>query len=517
MAQPLINISISAPGFLGLNTEDSQLDQPQAFASIADNCVIDQFGRVGARKGYVYDTTTSTALGSARGVTALYEFTSDAGATVFLSAGNNLILSGDTTLVDETPGGATITADDWKIVEHNNLVYFFQSGHTPLYYDPSTTNVALVSAHPSYTGTVPQGNEVLATSGRLFVADVSGDRSTVYWSDLLQGFAWSGGTSGSLNVSKHWPAGNDNIVALAELNNKLIIFGERSTLIYAGIESPSTMVLEGTLDQIGCAARDSIQTVGDDLIFLSHGGVMKLSRALQNDTNPLAAFSQNVRTDIIAAIDREGLPIKSVYSPEEQFYLITFFTSSIVYCFDMRGALEDGSHRVTSWSSLLPMCFHRCTSPTNTGQLRIGLVNGIATYTGYNDNATESYVMSYLSNPIDFSSTERPDIADKLKFPKRINTTILGFSGSTINIVWGFDYGSNLKSTAANLIGSTIAEFGEAEFGLSEFTSGVILNRLSNNTHGSGENISIGVNSIIDGSLISVQKLDIQALIGRLY
>ena len=125
--------------------------------------------------------------------------------------------------------------------------------------------------------------------------------------------------------------------------------------------------------------------------------------------------------------------------------------------------------------------------------------------------------MSYLSNPIDFSSTERPDIADKLKFPKRINTTILGFSGSTINIVWGFDYGSNLKSTAANLIGSTIAEFGEAEFGLSEFTSGVILNRLSNNTHGSGENISIGVNSIIDGSLISVQKLDIQALIGRLY
>ena len=144
MAQPLQNISIAAPGFLGLNTEDSPLEQPQAFANIADNAVIDQYGRVGARKGYVYDTTNSTALGAARGVTALYEFTSVAGVTVFLSAGNNLILSGDVTLVDET-GAAAITDDDWKIVELNDLVYFFQSGNIPLYYDPGTTNIDEIS------------------------------------------------------------------------------------------------------------------------------------------------------------------------------------------------------------------------------------------------------------------------------------------------------------------------------------------------------------------------------------
>lgn len=517
MAQPLQNISISAPGFLGLNTEDSQLDQPEAFASIADNCIIDQYGRVGSRKGYVYDTTTSTALGSARGVTTIYEFTSVAGATVFLSTGNNLILSGDATLVDKTPGAATITADDWKIVELNDLVYFFQTGHAPLYYDPATGNVALVSAHGSYSGTVPQGNEVLASSGRLFVADVSGDGNTIYWSDLLQGFAWAGGTSGSLNVSKHWPSGADKIVAIAEHNNRLIIFGERSIIIYSGLNSPSTMAIEDTIDQIGCVARDSVQSVGNDLIFLSHGGVMRLSRALQNENNPLSSFSQNVRTDLIKAIDTETFPIKSVYSPEEQFYLISFPLSAVVYCFDMRTTLEDGAQRTTSWSTLIPMSFHRCTSVTNSGQLRIGLVNGIATYKGYNDNATETYLMSYLSNPIDFSSTERPDIADKLKFPKKINATILGFSGSAINIIWGFNYGSILKSIATTLVNSSIAEFGTGEFGLSEFTSGVILNRLANNTNGSGSNVSIGINSLIDGNLLSVQKLDIQALIGRLY
>lgn len=517
MAQPLINIGISAPGFLGLNTEDSRLDQPQAYASIADNCIIDQYGRVGSRKGYVYDTSDSTALGSARGITTLYEFTSTAGVTVFLSTGNNLILSGEATLVDETPVGATITADDWKIVELNNLVYFFQSGHDPLYYDPATTNVDLISNHGSYTGTVQQGNEVLAAAGRLFVADVVGDRSTIYWSDLLQGFAWGGGSSGSIDVSKHWPAGNDNIVAMAEHNNRLIIFGERSTLIYNGIGSPANMVLEDTLDNIGCAARDSVQSVGDDLIFLSHGGIMRLSRALQNDQNPIGAFSQNVRTDIISAIDSESLPIKSVYSPEEQFYLITFPTTNVVYCFDMRSTLEDGSHRATTWSIINPLCFHRCTSTGNHGELRMGMVNGISTYTGYNDNSTETYLMSYLSNPIDFSSTERPDIADRLKIPKKIKTTVLGFTGSVVNIVWGFDFGNVLKSSALTLQNTAISEFGTAEFGLSEFTSGVVLNRIQNNTDGSGVNISIGANTLIDGNLLSIQKLDIQALIGRIY
>ena len=516
MAQPLQNISISAPGFLGLNTEDSQLDQPHAFAAYADNCVIDKYGRVGARKGYVYDTTTSTALGSSRGVTTLYEFTSAAGVTAFLSTGNNLILSGDTTLVDETPGGATITADDWKIVEMNDLVYFFQSGHDPLYYDPTTTNVALVSAHGSYSGTVPQGNEVLATSGRLFVADVSGDRSTIYWSGLLQGFAWSGGSSGSLDVTKHWPAGADNIVALAEHNNRLIIFGERSIIIYTGIDSPSTMVISDTIDNVGCAARDSVQSVGDDLIFLSHGGVLSLGRVIDG-TNPLGGISNNVRTDVVRAIDAEVLPIKSVYTPEEQFYLITFPTSGLVYCFDMRGALEDGSHRTTSWTVIDPLCFHRCTSTTNHGQLRIGMVNGISTYTGYYDNATETYVMYYLSNPIDFASVNRPDIADKLKFPKKINATFIGEAGTSANIVWGYNFGNVVKQAAVTLSLGSVAQFNISEFNNSEFTSGVLLNRTATNADGSGINVSVGASATIGGSLLSIQKLDVQALIGRLY
>ena len=52
MSQTLQTVSISAPGFFGLNTQDSPLDLAAGFALVATNCVIDQYGRIGSRKGW---------------------------------------------------------------------------------------------------------------------------------------------------------------------------------------------------------------------------------------------------------------------------------------------------------------------------------------------------------------------------------------------------------------------------------------------------------------------------------
>ena len=69
MAQRLQNITIQAPGFAGINTQDSPIGLDPSFASIADNCVIDQYGRIGARKGYsAVSTNGSSVLGSSRGI-----------------------------------------------------------------------------------------------------------------------------------------------------------------------------------------------------------------------------------------------------------------------------------------------------------------------------------------------------------------------------------------------------------------------------------------------------------------
>ena len=117
MAQELKSINLVAPAFKGINTEDSPLAQDPSFAETADNAVIDKRGRIAARKGITVLTTDKTELGTAT-IVAMKEFRDDLGNTKVFSVGNNKILSGTTTLVDETPGSYTITADQWLSLIH---------------------------------------------------------------------------------------------------------------------------------------------------------------------------------------------------------------------------------------------------------------------------------------------------------------------------------------------------------------------------------------------------------------
>ena len=64
MSQVLRTDSISAPGFFGLNTQDSPLDLAAGFALVATNCVIDRYGRVGSRKGWTKVNSSSGNLGA---------------------------------------------------------------------------------------------------------------------------------------------------------------------------------------------------------------------------------------------------------------------------------------------------------------------------------------------------------------------------------------------------------------------------------------------------------------------
>tara|TARA_R110001632_G_scaffold94459_1_gene200385 strand:- start:1331 stop:1546 length:216 start_codon:yes stop_codon:yes gene_type:complete len=46
MAKPLVTASLVAPAFLGLNTQESSVANDPRFALEANNCVIDEFGRL---------------------------------------------------------------------------------------------------------------------------------------------------------------------------------------------------------------------------------------------------------------------------------------------------------------------------------------------------------------------------------------------------------------------------------------------------------------------------------------
>ena len=69
MAKPLQNLSVAAPAFYGINTQDSPVGLSPNFAKIADNCVVDTNGRIGARNGYNVLTTNGAAvLGTSAGI-----------------------------------------------------------------------------------------------------------------------------------------------------------------------------------------------------------------------------------------------------------------------------------------------------------------------------------------------------------------------------------------------------------------------------------------------------------------
>lgn len=506
MAQELQSINLVAPAFKGVNTEDSPLAQDPSFAEIADNAVIDKRGRIAARKGHTVVTTNKTVLGT-DSLYSIKEYRDDAGNTKIFSVGNNKIISGTTTLADETPGSYTISANDWKIVNFNDHLFFFQRGYEPLVYSNHVGSVEKMSVHPHASGVASTmyGHEVLAAYGRLWTADFSTNKSTIYWSDLLDGAAWSGGSSGNIDVSKVWPDGYDEIVALAAHNGLLIIFGKHSIIVYDGATSPASMTLSDTVAGIGCVNRDTVQYTGTDVLFLSHTGLKSFGRTIQEKSMPISSLSGNITKDIIAALQNETQFFRSVYSPEEGFYLLTFTGQDVTYCFDVRGTLENGSYRVTRWPSTKFTSYTRLED----GTLHVGTINGISTYTGYSDNGL-GYRFKYYSPSLTFGDSSRVKILKKLK------PTLVGANNATVFMKWAYDFDTTYATTEFT-VGTQITGFyGESEYTTVEFTGGQLTNQRSLNTTGYGTSVQVGLESEIDGSPLSLQEINVMALIGKL-
>jgi len=518
MSQALQSYSVSAPGFYGLNTQDSQLDLASGFASIATNAVIDQYGRIGSRKGYSRVNPSSGALG-ANNVGVMHELVQSDGTLTVLFAGNNKLfkLGAANAVTELTYGGGgtapTITANDWQICSLNGIAYFFQAGYDPLIYDPavSTTTFRRVSEKTGYVGTAPQANIGISAFGRIWAASTTTDNTTITFSDLLAGHVWSGGTSGTLDVSRVWPNGADKIVGLASHNGFLFIFGQRQILVYANATTPATMQLSDSISSVGCLGRDTIHTTGSDIVFLSNSGVRSLLRTIQEKSAPLRDLSKNVRNDLMQALSLETLVnCKAVYSEINAFYLLTLPISKQVYVFDTKTQLQDGSARVTVWDSIEPTCF----LSRRNGDLLIGKSGYIGKYDTYLDN-TSTYRLQYFTNYADFGDIGITSIL------KKILVTVIGGSNQGFTIKWGFDFAGQYFSENVSIPTSTVAQYGISEYGangspVAYYSSGIQLQVLVSQATGSGKAVQTGYETDINGFAVSIQKIEIQAKRGKL-
>jgi hypothetical protein len=105
---------------------------------------------------------------------------------------------------------------------------------------------------------------------------------------------------------------------------------------------------------------------------------------------------------------------------------------------------------------------------------------------------------------------------------KRLSTTLIGGSGQNFVLKVGYDYDDSYRSFPVSISTQTNAEYGIAEYGdnaatLAEYTVGTLSDTVRAPVGGSGGVIQVGFEATINGSQLSIQKLDIYTKEGRVY
>lgn len=506
MAKPLLSASIAAPGFYGLNTQESSITLAAGFALQADNCVIDKYGRLGARKGWTYITQGNTGVN----LKGAHEFI-DINGTHTFGAWNDTgfyIVDGSSLIPVTYNGANVINGANWQAATLNDAAFLFDSNYKPIYFSPTT---GVIDDVENVTNNfVPEANTVLSAYGRLWAANTTDNKTTVWWSTLLDGTDFQTGTSGSLDLSSVLVNGNDQIIALGAHSGRLIIFCRDNIVIYGssgGTLDPASMQLVEVLNNVGCVSRDSVHNTGTDILFLSDSGLMSLGRLIQEKSQPMRDLSKNVRDDLVRdIIGTDATEIKAVYSQQEAFYLLLIPEYSRIYCFDMRTALEDGSARVTVWDNQ-----NQSNMYTTDDGLWFTNTDGMAKYYGYDDNGS-SYTVKYYTNYFDFGD------ATKFKYLKRVGITLIGGSGQDFVLKAGYDYDDSYRSFPLQVANQANAEYGVAEYNTAaEYTVGTLSDTVRAPMGGGGNVLQIGFEATINGAQLSIQKLDMYTKEGRTY
>lgn len=518
----LQTLSIVSPGFYGLNTQESGSTLSPNFAFTADNAVIDRFGRLGARKGWVMQTDNGSTILGGNPVRFMLEHYNADNSTVVLSAGNhklikggNSILAGAETMTDITPVLYTITDNDWRGASLNDHAVIVQANHEPVVYTESASPVTQTMT--DYTGSVQNygtnyPKNVIAAYGR-FWAHTS---DTVYWStDIADATfpCFCGGTSGTLNIASVLPHNVDEITGLAVHNDFLVIFCRNNIVVYSGASNPigTSFGIQDVISGVGCVANGSIQATGNDLIFLSDTGIRSFGRLMQEKSLPMRDLSKNVRDDLLSDMVAEIASygsldhVVSVYSEVNAFYLLSMPSIKRVYVVDLRSTLQDGAARITTWGAFEAYSFLR----DRNRNVLFGKIDGIGLYDSYNDDG-EPYTIRFLSHYLDMGNPTQ------FKMLKQVKVVVYGGSQQEFVIKIGTDYSNDYVVYPFVIAGDAlVTEYGSSEYGISEYTLGILTDDVKSSVSGAGNILQIGFEAAVDGNFLSVQTLDCFVKTGR--
>ena len=381
--------------------------------------------------------------------------------------------------------------------------------------------------------------------GRLWCGGVTESKDVVYWSNLLDGDDWINGDAGVLDLSKIW--GTDEVVAIAPFYGQLIIFGKNNIVIYDNPTTVASLALNEVISGIGCVSRDSIQAIGNDLVFLSSTGLRSLARTAEKDKVPLTDLTVNIKDTIIRNIG-QSTKVKSVYVENEGIYILSFVDKNINYVFDFKHITPQETPRITTWT------FGGDREPASmiNTELYNGLLIGqkdgsIAGYEGYFDTdlsfVSSAVVLTNFSYTADVSSiwlTMGEGVTSSLL--KNMILILEGGSGATLGLKWYKDFNINPSpTTIINLAptttgttsfwGASTSRYGALNAGgahassghnatlhpsASTFTPVFGLEEYKTSLTGSAKRLKLNFSIVSNGFDASIQDLSIISLQGKI-
>ena len=578
MAQQQQNITLQAPAFQGINSEESPLIQDPTFCSRANNAVVDEYGRLGARKGYrsfvkSYDTSLFVppseanleqtevntysmvhADGSPPMVGLELHWKNSVGGDISTGYYWGLVnMANDTVKLLPIPTAhANLEMVKGQVVTFNgpnNTNYYVFSKDNPAYYvDPIGYTLGALSddadfippqdgadANPNYlSGGDIDGDVCCAAYGRLWVTGVEGDYQRIYYSSLENPYWWYDGTvtpdesqntGGIIDVSQYWPTGRDRITGIYAHNNMLVVFGRNSILLYGNPQGDPAAIggifLQDTISSLGLISRDAITATGNDLLFVDDTGVRSLGRSIQEQSVAVGDLTANVRGDvayfILSASDISDISL--TYWPQEGVTILNFPDNRKAFVLDMKRPSSTGGSRVTTWTEhVWNRSLHVEDGINDTVLLGAVDGSGLKEYRGNVDNVEDTYRFSYQSNPLTLGDSVRQ------KFPKRMDLTIVTkdspctayarWGAATLDYIKKLDVDSQVPAVYGQVMFTgEIGELGGGVYGQSADT----VKRYRVNTKGAGAVVTIGLDADINGGTFSLQEVNVQLLLGRIY
>ncbi len=529
----LFPINLTAPAFNGLTLEASGNTLGPEWATELNNAVFDSTGRPSARKGWL----TETSSPDNELILRIFEyFKADGTSEILFSTDSDINKTVDNPA--SVKGSLTITDGNIKFVNFNDkcIAFGIGTGGVPAVYTTSGTFADVAAA----TGVRPTGRVGTAAFGRIWGVDTDG--KTIRYSALLDETKWATDDGGGIiDFSNVWPAGQDSIVAIEEFGGDLIVFGSRNTVIMTdgkgsalGIE-PDDMYVSDTIPGLGAISQFAITRAVGDLWYLTNQGLTSLGREIAVRSTEFTNLTKQVQTQTIDWLATEGDvdDITLEYSPEDSFVILNFPTSDKQIVFDTRAQLQDGTYRITTWTSVLQTCHYNNKLKKLQGSLT-GTVGEIFKYSGAKDD-DDNYIFTYLSGWLNLG--EESNLY--LKFVKRMTSFVLVEANVTVSHTVQYDFGTSTFSVDKTATRARAIEWGQFEWSdgsanssggvwntedptavagvdIAEWGGGASITTLDVAMKSGGQYIKVGLSLNTNAGTFALQQINLFAKVGRL-